>query len=1332
MPDGVRLGGAFYEVTADAAPLLQAMAQAEARAKASAQAIAQSTGLTERAVQRLANTAIREEKRRADAAAQATVRIIKAHNDAAAAADKAVQKQATQQANAQFLSLTKSLGGFAVAATGVTVGAAAINQAMTSIAESTQKAAQAQFALNALYGQAAPIIQKQAEELAKTSGRSRTEATEAAVAVANLGRQYGLTFEQQRKVMQISADVAAIRGLPLEEATQRVSDAIRGEAEAAEYLGQVLNSDAIKAMAKMTDEQRKNFESLGPLEKAQIVLGKLEADNADLRGLAAKRTQDAAGATDNLKTATDNLAASIGKAFSPEVVAATNTLAGFVAKGDEFARSDFVPKLRQAAGLMAAMASLDPSTIARTLLQVNAGAEGRIQVGPDAGLPGAGAGPTAAQAQALEEGRRQAQRDAEAEKTRIKTFVENRKRAIEQAADAEEKALRKQADLRDQAIDREKIRLEVEQAARLKALEERERSTLRAIEAEQKAEEKASEANIARLEREKDARIAAATAAKDAVEQAVEAEERRLDREREVQDRERDDARRAEDQAREDARRDEERATEEDRRKEDRARDRSLDAEIKRIEERRDFNLAAMEEEVEKYQRASERRQRAIDREADKARANSEKALSRLERQGEREDVQRRKRMQALDDERDAQLAILDARLRGLDAADRAEDAARRTSDLQKRLAAAQRGVTTARGTGTPQQIEEARAELTRAIQGKNEISIANARERLAQLAGQGTEAIREAEEELAEAQEALRNEGVEQQREAERTKLRNAQEAIRKEIEDRKRAEEEEDRERKRSLEREQEAERGKLKATLERLEKKKQATKDTDDEELRLLRNGLEEERKAAGEQTRIARERFEQDTQILQDRRREEDAYRNDQRLAQDRARQDERQAQDRARQDERQVQDQALKDRLAAANVTFEQERRDAEAHFNGPNGLITQARAAQEAMKEAHRQRLIDEKLIFDQERDQIKAVYRNEAKTGLLDLQDQAAANNRTKLGDQLTDLENWKNQSNTWIDENKTRWTGLAQAVEAVSTAIKNIPAAPKFVRPTFPGGQPVPGPFLEETTGGGGGTAAPARPEVPPSPMGAPGASYSPVVRGAGRNSYVTSAGTHGGHPAADIFAAAGTPIYSPVGGRLSSFYDRTGGNAAILHGDDGRAYYFAHGNVAFRSGRTEQGHAIGEVGDTGNAKGTSPHVHFAIATSAAVFDRLRGSGDINFDSTYWTTRDRGYLFREPTMTVGLRSGERNLIAERRPELLVGGAATARMMRTPSLIGPAPLPDYAAMGAVMSAAHPGGSGSSSVVNEGDVIVNGIGLDEVVSKIERVQHRRRLLRGPR
>lgn len=89
---------------------------------------------------------------------------------------------------------------------------------------------------------------------------------------------------------------------------------------------------------------------------------------------------------------------------------------------------------------------------------------------------------------------------------------------------------------------------------------------------------------------------------------------------------------------------------------------------------------------------------------------------------------------------------------------------------------------------------------------------------------------------------------------------------------------------------------------------------------------------------------------------------------------------------------------------------------------------------------------------------------------------------------------------------------------------------------------------------------------------------------------------------HEGTDIMAAAGTPLVASEHGVISRTSSSTlGGISVYLRGDSGIEYYYAHLSSyapETRAGlRVRAGDVIGYVGDTGNARGGSPHVHFEI---------------------------------------------------------------------------------------------------------------------------------------
>ena len=90
---------------------------------------------------------------------------------------------------------------------------------------------------------------------------------------------------------------------------------------------------------------------------------------------------------------------------------------------------------------------------------------------------------------------------------------------------------------------------------------------------------------------------------------------------------------------------------------------------------------------------------------------------------------------------------------------------------------------------------------------------------------------------------------------------------------------------------------------------------------------------------------------------------------------------------------------------------------------------------------------------------------------------------------------------------------------------------------------------------------------------------------------------------HMGTDVFAPHGTPVRSPVDGTISSGSGSLGGLFVKVFQPDGTYFYMAHLSglaEGFTEGMAVQtGDIVGYVGDSGNARGGSPHVHLGIYT-------------------------------------------------------------------------------------------------------------------------------------
>lgn len=87
---------------------------------------------------------------------------------------------------------------------------------------------------------------------------------------------------------------------------------------------------------------------------------------------------------------------------------------------------------------------------------------------------------------------------------------------------------------------------------------------------------------------------------------------------------------------------------------------------------------------------------------------------------------------------------------------------------------------------------------------------------------------------------------------------------------------------------------------------------------------------------------------------------------------------------------------------------------------------------------------------------------------------------------------------------------------------------------------------------------------------------------------------------HKGTDVFAPYGSPAYAVNDGTIQRVNSGpTSGLAIQLRAVDGNVYFYAHeASVSVRTGqKVKAGQVIGRVGTSGNARGSSAHVHFEL---------------------------------------------------------------------------------------------------------------------------------------
>lgn len=122
--------------------------------------------------------------------------------------------------------------------------------------------------------------------------------------------------------------------------------------------------------------------------------------------------------------------------------------------------------------------------------------------------------------------------------------------------------------------------------------------------------------------------------------------------------------------------------------------------------------------------------------------------------------------------------------------------------------------------------------------------------------------------------------------------------------------------------------------------------------------------------------------------------------------------------------------------------------------------------------------------------------------------------------------------------------------------------------------------------------------------------GGEMHPAERPVFYDSFLAQRGTHF-HHATDISCARGTPVVSTTKGRVlvSTTYrgqarpgagqSEAGGNYAYVRDEAGNTHFYSHmDSLRVRPGQeVEAGQQIGTCGDTGNAQGGCPHLHYGI---------------------------------------------------------------------------------------------------------------------------------------
>jgi len=267
----------------------------------------------------------------------------------------------------------RSLSAAGAAAIGGIAGVAAgqltnqVQNLVGAFGESVQAAREHERVIRATgmaYGQAAGQFQTFAQQLSATTGFTSDAILEAALSARTLSQNYGLSIQQTQKLIKVSGDLARLRGIGIAESFERVQSAIRGEAEASEYLGLTLNDTFLTNQA-MNGSLKNTFGTMTDVQKAQVRYNELLRQTEAFSGLAATSADSLDAAFGRAEVSANKLAVALGNFSKPATTAGLKYLtdladrlsAGFRGENEDVLFSAWVEALAKGESLAGASAA---------------------------------------------------------------------------------------------------------------------------------------------------------------------------------------------------------------------------------------------------------------------------------------------------------------------------------------------------------------------------------------------------------------------------------------------------------------------------------------------------------------------------------------------------------------------------------------------------------------------------------------------------------------------------------------------------------------------------------------------------------------------------------------------------------------------------------------------------------------------------------------------------------------------------------------------------------------------------------------------------------------
>lgn len=173
---------------------------------------------------------------------------------------------------------------------GILAGFVSVRSAIGVLVEFSDTA----FSMKATFGDAYDYMHKKAEEMADGTIYHVNEVEYAFTKTNDSMKRYGITGEKYINLVNRAMDIGASKNLDLRQSIHRLESAMRGEAEASEYLGVTLNDTYMKNIA-FNGALKDSWEKLSDNEKAMYRYQELLKQTEKYVGKAGEATKTLGG-----------------------------------------------------------------------------------------------------------------------------------------------------------------------------------------------------------------------------------------------------------------------------------------------------------------------------------------------------------------------------------------------------------------------------------------------------------------------------------------------------------------------------------------------------------------------------------------------------------------------------------------------------------------------------------------------------------------------------------------------------------------------------------------------------------------------------------------------------------------------------------------------------------------------------------------------------------------------------------------------------------------------------------------------------------------------------